>query len=87
MASMSSSCMCCAHCNGDKSVRSSVVPYFSCPARLRSKNALTTDATTVSSVNGVCVCDIFFALISGYTVLSCIIYNALNYENSNNKKN
>ena len=38
MASMSS-----------KSVRSSVVPYFSCPARLRSWNERTTDATTVSS--------------------------------------
>lgn len=49
MASMSSSCMCCAHCSGDKSVRSSVVPYFNCPARLRSKNEATTDATTVSS--------------------------------------
>ncbi len=49
MASMSSSCMCCVHCSGDKSVRSSVVPYFNCPARLRSKNEATTDATTVSS--------------------------------------
>ena len=49
MASMSSSCMCCAHCSGDKSVRSSVVPYFNCPARLRSWNEATTDATTVSS--------------------------------------
>ena len=49
IASMSSSCMCCAHCCGVRSVRSSVVPYFNCPARLRSWNEWITDATTVSS--------------------------------------
>ena len=73
MASMSSSCMCCAHCSGDKSVRSSVVPYFNCPARLRSWNEATTDATTVSSwVAWVAECDILRLIL--IPILICV-YN------------
>ncbi len=73
MASMSSSCMCCAHCSGDKSVRSSVVPYFNCPARLRSWNEATTDATTVSSwVAWVAECDILSLIL--IPILICV-YN------------
>ena len=70
---MSSSCMCWAHCSGVRSVRSSVVPYFSCPARLRSWNDRITDATTVSSS----CCDIMYNVYNVYEFHRAMALNAL----------